>query len=178
MKLIRGLLVLTVTLFLNANLLAQETAGEDPNAAPNAELKNFKNWSVQCVLNEETDSRACVLFHQMMLENGQRLLAFQIADTNTGQQDAPANYVAVITVPLGVHLPSGLRLEVDEAEPVDLVFERCDQAGCYAGTPLSETLKETLRKGKNCQISFNNLEGKTVKATVPLSGFTAGFNAL
>ncbi len=145
---------------------------------PNTELKNFENWSVQCSRNSESGEKACALFTQVTLENGQRLLTLQIRDISRDPNNSGPNYVAIVTVPLGVHLPSGIRMQVDDTKALELIYERCDQGGCYAGTAVGETLSAALKAGKDCIISFNNLEGKTLKATLPLKGYTAGFNAL
>lgn len=69
-------------------------------------------------------------------------------------------------------------MQIDEADPMGMEFERCDQGGCYAGQPMSQELTSALSKGKECKVSFNKLDGKTITATLPLRGFTAGYNSL
>ncbi len=156
--------------------LAQGTGGG--SAEPDSELKNYGNWSVQCVRNEETKSKNCVLFQQLILESGQRLLSMQINKATITTDDTTPDFVVILNTPLGVHLPSGARIQIDKAEPVDLVYERCDRAGCYAGVPVDEGLQTALTKGKACNVTITNLLGKTITGSLSLKGFTDGFATL
>ena len=166
--------LLIVLIGFSTNILAQATDSEQPNA----ELKKFKDWNVQCVRNNETNKKACVLFHQLTLDDGRVLMAFQVQKIAPREETNNATHVAVLTVPLGVHLPSGIRVQVDEGDPLDLIYERCDQGGCYAGITLDEKITTTLKKGTEGIVQFNNLNGDTVSAKISLSGFTAGYNSL
>ena len=176
---LKAILYLCVTLALPVT--AQET-GEQSGTGPaatssNAEVNSYDDWSVQCVSNPDSEARKCVLFQHLKVDSGQRLLTMQVSqlDSVAGQRDAMA---LVVTVPLGVHLPSGMRLQMDGNEIVKLDYERCDQGGCYAGTVLSAELLEAMMQEGNSQIVFNNLTGKSITATLSLRGFTAGFKAV
>ncbi len=158
--------------------LAQDTESNQTEEKPDTELKVFGNWTVQCIGSKQNDGQACALFTQVTLENGQRLLSFQVRQISATREQGSQNFVAIITVPLGVHLPSGMQIRIDDTLPLELGYERCDQGGCYAGTTVGESLSYALKAGKDCVISFSNLKGKTIKATLSLNGFTAGFNAL
>ena len=167
------LVILIVSIMFSLYAHAQETSEQ-----PNVELKKFKSWSVQCVRDDDGLEKVCVLFYQLVAEGGRRALSLQVQEVGNVQPGSEAGYIAVLTVPLGVHLPSGLRVQVDQRDPVDLPYERCDQGGCYAGITMGEAFTEALKKGKECIVLFNNINGKTVRAKIPLDGFTAGYNAL
>ena len=169
----RHLLVVVASMALPLYAQAQEV-----DEQPNVEIKKFKNWSVQCVSGEEEPAKVCVMFYQLITEEGYRVLSIQIQELDDAESEEAPGYIAILTVPLGVHLPSGLRIQVDQRDPVDLSYERCDQGGCYAGTSMGEALTDSLKRGKECVVLFNNLNGNTVRATVSLDGFTAGYNAL
>lgn len=167
-----------ILLAISFPIQAQETAADgEENLQPNAEIKSFINWNVQCLRNEQTGDNNCTLFQHLNVDSGQRLLTMQVnkLPPREGQTDSQA---IVVTVPLGVHLPSGMRMQVDEGKPLELTYERCDQGGCYAGSILNESLLEALIAGKSNRVTFNNLRGEAITATLSLSGFTAGFRAL
>lgn len=173
--------ILSLCVALAHPVMAQEAgeqSGADPAVAPtNAAVSNYDDWSVQCVSNPDSEGRKCVLFQHLKVDSGQRLLTMQVSQltSDAGQADAMA---LVITVPLGVHLPSGMRLQMDGSETVKLDYERCDQGGCYAGMILSAELLDAMMQGGSSQIVFNNLTGKSITATLSLRGFTAGFKAV
>ncbi len=150
---------------------AQSTAPE-----PTSELRNYQNWSVQCK-RTEAEQKSCALFQRLLLKNGQMLVLFRIEkDVIRNDQEPPVN-IGVFSLPVGVHLPSGLTVQVDENEPAKLVYERCDPVACHAGTVLDESWIRLLKKGEICKVSFNDLSGKTVTVTLSLRGFSAGFNS-
>jgi invasion protein IalB len=72
-----------------------------------------------------------------------------------------------VQVPLGVYLPAGAAVQVDENPPQSLRFKACDRSGCYAQTSLSADFFAQLRKGKQFVLTFKNASKKTI--TVPLS---------
>ncbi len=148
-----------------------------PGALPLPEPQRYTDWTVQCATDAESGAENCVLFQHLTVDTGQRLMTMQVSKLppREGQTESRA---LVVTVPLGVHLPSGMRLQVDDAEAIDLTYERCDQGGCYAGSILDASLLESLMKGNDCRVTFNNLNGKSITATMSLSGFTAGYRAV
>ena len=169
--------ILAVTLIIASGYtLAQEQEQPEPTE-PNAEMLNFENWTVQCVRNDE-DQKNCFLYQPILLRDGQRLLLFRVQkDVEIAGSDEPSD-VAILTVPLGVHLPSGITLQVDEEEPFTLEYERCDQQGCFSGTVIDDALLNSFIGGSNCKVSFNDLSGQTITATLSLLGFTAGYNEM
>ena len=155
-----------------------EPAEEDGgHTAAGQAVTSYEDWSVQCLESTESGEEKCVLFQHLKVESGQRLLTMQVSrlPSQENQQSAMA---LVITVPLGVHLPSGIQLRMDGGTPIELVYERCDQDGCYAGKVLGDSLLEAMMQGDRSQVMFNNLTGKSIAATLSLRGFGEGFRAL
>jgi invasion protein IalB len=171
----------TALMLLTLALPIPVVAQDETNAAPapaSTELKNHQDWSVQCATSPESTDGQCVLFQHLDVESGQRLLTMQVSRLSGGRDDGQEARALVITVPLGVHLPSGMRLQVDDGPPIDLSYERCDQGGCYAGTILNEELLKAMMQGEKSRVRFNNLNGKSITATLSLLGFAEGFRAL
>ena len=155
--------------------IAQEEEAEPTE--PNAELLNFENWTVQCVRAED-DQKNCFLYQPILLRDGQRLLLFRVQRNVAIAGNEEPSDVAILTVPLGVHLPSGITLQVDEEEPITLEYERCDQQGCFSGMVIDDAMLNSFIEGSNCMVSFNDLSGQTITATLSLRGFTAGYNEM
>lgn len=172
-KLIPAGLVLASCLAWPVSVPAQQSEPE-----PDSELRTYQDWSVRCVKSNDGDE-ACVLFQRVtMNDNGGRPVAVMRVQKNVvrSEEEGPVD-IAVVIAPLGVHLPSGLALRVDDGEPVELTFEHCDRRGCYAGMKLTAELRSKLMEGSTCQISFTNLAGETITPSLSLSGFTDGYNS-
>jgi len=141
-------------------------------------ITNFKDWTLQCLPPEGEQPETCAMVQELRVKSGKRLLALQITETGTVvRQDGPS-LVAVFSLPLGVYLPSGVIMEIEGKPPLKLEYERCDRGGCYAGVVLGEILTTALREGVEGKVRFNNLNGRTISATISLKGFTAAYNAL
>ena len=60
-------------------------------------------------------------------------------------------------LPLGLNLPAGAKMQVDDGKMVDLQIQTCEQRGCYANAPISPDLLAAMRSGKQFKVSFQNL---------------------
>jgi len=83
-----------------------------------------------------------------------------------------------VQVPLGLFLPSGLKLNVDDGASEELQLQTCDASGCYAGGQVSETLLAALKRGTTLSILFENLQRQPVTIPVQLAGFTAAYTKI
>lgn len=88
-----------------------------------------------------------------------------------------ADLLMVSRTPLGVELPLGIGLQVDEGQQMAAPYTNCTQAGCRATAPLSPELVNTLKNGNTMKISFG-YRGQRIDAPVSLTGFTAAYNAI
>ena len=80
--------------------------------------------------------------------------------------------------PLGLNLPAGARLQVDDGKPVDLQIQTCENRGCYASTPIAADLLMALRSGKQLKISFQNMGKETLTIPLPLTDFAAAYDKI
>jgi len=86
--------------------------------------------------------------------------------------------VALVQLPLGLNLPVGAKLQVDEGKVVDLQIQTCEQRGCYANLPVAPDLLAALRTGKQLKISFQNLGKETITIPLPLTDFAAAYDKI
>ncbi|MEN8175213.1 MAG: invasion associated locus B family protein [Pseudomonadota bacterium] len=86
--------------------------------------------------------------------------------------------VAVFTLPLGVWLPPGIELKVDEGQAGRVPFDTCTETGCRAGVELDEKILGQMKQGEQLNLTFG--AGARQPATVPVSlqGFTAALSSL
>ena len=136
--------------------------------------QRFKDWMVSCPQAPEGEMTRCFIFQNLAIkENNQPVLSVRV-----GYVRGPEQPAAVLTVPLGVFLPVGMEIKVDEGEPTRLAYQVCNQGGCLAAMPLTDGRLELFKAGSRATVSFQDGRRQPVSVPVSLSGFTAGFEAL
>ena len=134
----------------------------------------FTDWVVACEQPDEDVPELCHIFQNLALkEGGVRVLHVQV-----GFIPNQTHPVAIFTLPLGVALPPGVQMKVDEHEPVNFPIEVCVQDGCRAGLELTPDRLEMMKKGDKANVTFANVQRQGLTVPVSLAGFTAGVNAL
>src|SRR5581483_10017501 len=86
--------------------------------------------------------------------------------------------VALVQLPLGLNLPAGAKLQVDDGKVVDLQIQTCENRGCYANTPVSPELLTALKSGKQLKVAFQNLNKEIITIPMPLADFAAAYEKI
>lgn len=131
-------------------------------------------WRSRC---EETRGKViggCFIYQDLVLrEGGQRVLQFA-----AGYTESTPDPIALISLPLGISLPPGVILKVDDGKATSVMVERCEPTGCRAGLKLDASLMRALRTGRQLNVSFRDAERKPIEVSLSLGGFSAGLDAL
>lgn len=131
-------------------------------------------WIVRCTSASRDAPLECAMEQNAVLtKTGQTVLLVNIRiapDTRTP--------VALLQLPLGLNLPIGAKLQVDEAKTVDLQIQTCENRGCYASTPVTPDLLAALRSGKQLKVSFQNMAKETIAIPMPLGDFSAAYDKI
>jgi invasion protein IalB len=115
----------------------------------------------------EKKMNVCLTHHERLDGNSGRVL-ISAAVRDVEGQDKQA---LMVMVPLGMALPPGAQLKVDENEPVKLQYTLCHVAGCTAEAEATPAIIEQMKKGKQVVVAAINLAGKAIGFPVPLNGF-------
>ena len=136
--------------------------------------QQFRDWTARCETLPDGSKAPCYLVQIVLLkEDNQPLLHMAVRNQSAGEEPA-----AFISLPLGVSLPGGLSLMIDESQPLRLRYERCDRNGCHAPLPLDADLVNRLKGGRWARVSFFDTTRREVSVPVSLLGFTAAFDSL
>ena len=154
--------------------LAPAAAAQEAAAEAGFEDEVYQDWRVRCEEAGEDGPGRCFMFQNLVLREGNR----QLLNLAIGfpQEDGPA--VGILMLPLGIALPPGVQIQIDEGEPVRIQFEHCISAGCRAPFPLEEGLVESMKAGKQAKVTFYDASRRPVELPVSLAGFTAAYEAL
>jgi invasion protein IalB len=177
---------LHVGLVFAASLLGAAGAHADPATPPAnraAQVKainghNFENWTGKCEVSHDAKGKEkglqCFIFQNLVLKSGgQRVLHVAI-----GYLPELKDPVALFTLPLGISLPPGVSLQVDDGEPMRFPVERCETGGCRAGIKLDEQFVKELENGTSAEVIFDDAARQPIKVPLSLKGLTAGLKAL
>ena len=161
----RVLAILTATLLLAAAGLC--------SAAPK-DGQTFGDWAVRCEKPKNAPKETCFIFQNHVTKKDHKpVLRIAVGYLPTKNQP-----VAVITMPLGIALPPGVQIKVDNNEAVRVPVERCEPQGCRAGVILGDKLLAQLKAGQKAEITFDDGARHPITVPVSLKGFTAGLSSL
>jgi invasion protein IalB len=122
------------------------------------------NWSSQCVAADLQSPLSCSMEQRVVLrESG-------------AKEDRKGAFL--IQLPLGLSIRTGVRLKVDDREPLAVDIQTCEAGGCYAGGPMTDGLVESLRGGKMMTLLFNDLQKKEIGIQIDLAGFSAVYDKI
>ena len=136
--------------------------------------QKFRDWTERCETKKDSTESSCFVFQNLLLKKeNKRLLHVAVGYLSDNKQP-----VAFFTLPLGVSLPGGLSLTIDDGKPVRVRYERCDAAGCLAPLALTDTLVKSLKGGRWARVAFFDANRREVSVPVSLLGFTSGLKSL
>jgi invasion protein IalB len=146
-----------------------------PDAAPAAASPSpAPGWAVRCTSASRAAPLECAMEETAVLsKTGQLIVLVNIrvpSDTH-----AP---LATVQLPLGLNLPGGARLQVDDGKTADLLIQTCENRGCYAGAAITPDMLAALKSGKELKLSFQNLAKETITIPMPLTDFATAYDKI
>ncbi len=135
---------------------------------------NHGAWSIVCDQPAGAAGEQCALMQNVIAEDrpeiGLSVVVLKTADKKTR--------VLRVLAPLGVLLPNGLGLYIDEKDMGRTYFLRCFTDGCYAEVILEDSLLNALQAGGMATFIIFQTPEEGIGIPMDLSGFTEGFNNL
>jgi invasion protein IalB len=151
--------------------LANTTA---PAAAQGAVRSVHNDWQVRCDTPPGAQSEQCALIQSVTAEDranvGLTVIVLKTADHKSR--------LMRVVAPLGVLLPSGLGLKIDQADIGRAGFVRCLQNGCIAEVVMDDNLVNKLRSGQTATFIIFQTPEEGIGFPMSLKGFTEGYDKL
>lgn len=133
----------------------------------------YENWTVRC---EKSDGReSCFIFQNLVLQEGGNSILHVAVGYLPGKKDVP---VILVSMPLGISLPPGAAIKIDEHDAVKFAIERCETSGCRGGFKLDNEMLSRFKKGNTATVTFHDGHRQPIEMPLSLIGFSAGINAL
>ncbi|GAB4239569.1 MAG: invasion associated locus B family protein [Methyloligellaceae bacterium] len=113
----------------------------------------------------------CLIHHERLSAVNGRVLVSTAIRTISGQDQK----FLMVLVPLGVALPPGIQVRIDNEKPIPLKYTFCHIGGCTAETIATKEVIEKFKKGNKIDVLAINNVGKTIGFPIPLKGFTKAY---
>ena len=124
-----------------------------PQASADGTQPPASEWISRCASDARQGALECVVEQTAVLQKtGQLVAAVSIRVPADTHQPSLA-----VQIPVGLFLPAGVTLQIDEKKPLNLTLQTCDLKGWYAATPIAAELLAELKAGKKLAVSFQNL---------------------
>jgi invasion protein IalB len=133
-----------------------------------------QGWAARCSSASRESPLECAVEQTAVLQKTGQLIAL----VNIRVPSDTHMPVALVQLPLGINLPGGAKLQVDDGHATDLQIQTCEARGCYAGTPVAPDLLAALKSGKQLKISFQNLAKETITIPLPLADFATAYDKI
>jgi invasion protein IalB len=143
-------------------------------AQPAASQPEPSSWVSRCASATRQSVPECFIEQTVVLTKTGQL----IASVTVRLPPTTNKPVMMIQTPVGLYLPAGVAMQVDEAPPLRLVVQTCDTKGCYAGDQISPQLLETMKAGKRLSVIFQNLEKKDISVQLTLAQFAEAYQRI
>jgi invasion protein IalB len=132
------------------------------------------DWELRCDTPAGATSQQCVIMQYVTAKDRQNVgLSVVVMKT----ADKKSRILRVLA-PLGVLLPRGLGLRIDNTDMGTTGFIRCLPNGCVSEVLMDDQLINQLRNGKQAMFIIFQTPEEGIGVPISLAGFGEGFDAL
>jgi invasion protein IalB len=161
---------LAVSLALLAGVSGQAAAAD----AQGAIKDKHGDWVTRCETPPGAQHEQCAILVSVVDPERPNLILVIIV-LNTA--DRKVRLMRVIA-PLGVLLPPGVSLRIDETDAGRLSFLQCLPNGCIAQLAMDDALIDKLKNGKTATLGIFQTPEQGVGMQAPLAGFKQAYEQL
>jgi invasion protein IalB len=143
-------------------------------AAQGAVKSVHSDWQVRCDTPPGAQGEQCALIQSVTAEDranvGLTVIVLKTADQKS--------QLMRVVAPVGVLLPSGLSLKIDQVDVGKVGFVRCLPNGCIAEVVMDDNLVKQLRAGTTATFIIFQTPEEGIGFPMSLEGFGEGFDKL
>jgi invasion protein IalB len=143
-------------------------------AAQGAVRSVHNDWQVRCDTPPGAQGEQCALIQSVTAEDRANV-GITVIVLKTADQKAR---LMRVVAPMGVLLPSGLGLKIDNTDVGRAGFVRCLPNGCVAEVVMDDNLLRQLRTGQTATFIIFQTPEEGIGFPMSLKGFGEGFDKL
>lgn len=134
----------------------------------------FGDWQVRCETPAGARNEQCAIVQNVAAEDRPNItLVIMVFKTADGK-----SRLLRVIAPLGILLPAGLGLKIDQTDIGRAGFVRCLSTGCVADITMEDSLIDQFRKGASATFILFQTPEEGIGIPVALNGFGPGFDSL
>ncbi|MDB5511556.1 MAG: invasion-associated locus family protein [Enterovirga sp.] len=145
-----------------------------PAGAQGVVKNTHGDWQLRCETPAGAKTEQCALVQNVAAEDRPNVTLLVIVLKTA---DAKSRLLRVVA-PLGVLLPAGLGLKIDQTDVGRAGFVRCLTTGCVAEVVMEDNLLNQLKTGKTATFIVFQTPEEGVGIPVSLEGFAPAFDSL
>jgi hypothetical protein len=162
------------TLALALLALGALSVGADRAAAQGTPKGKFGDWDMRCETPAGANREQCAIIQSVAADDKPNVnLVVIVLKTADGK-----SRLLRVIAPLGVLLPAGLGLKIDETDVGRAGFVRCLPSGCVAEVVMEDRLIEQMAAGQTATFIIFNTPEEGIGIPLALGGFRDGFGKL
>jgi invasion protein IalB len=132
----------------------------------------YSPWTKFCLKGQEANAQqVCFTGKDGRVESGMPVIAAVLIEP-----EGDAKKVLRVTLPLGMQLPQGTRVIVDQGQPMNAPYIICFTNGCMADYEASAELIGKLKKGQGLVVQGINSQGQPISLVLPLTDFGKAYD--
>jgi invasion protein IalB len=133
----------------------------------------YSPWTKFCLKGQETNAQqVCFTGKDGRVESGMPVVAAVLIEP----EGSDSKKVLRVTLPLGMQLPQGTRVIVDQGQPMNAPYVICFTNGCMADYEASGELIGKLKKGQGLVVQGMNSQGQPISLVLPLNDFGKAYD--
>ncbi len=134
----------------------------------------FGDWEIRCETPAGASAEQCALIQSVVAEDKNNVnLVVIVLRTSDGK-----SRLLRVIAPLGVLLPNGLGLKIDQTDIGRAGFVKCLPTGCVAEVVMDDKLIEQMKTGKTATFIIHQVPEEGIGLPLTLNGFKEGFAKL
>lgn len=155
--------------------VGRAAAADSADSGGLGQLKGkYGDWELRCETPAGSPKEQCALLQSLAAEDRPNVNLMVITLKTADKK----NRLLRINAPLGVLLPNGLGLQIDQTDIGRAGFVRCLPTGCVAEVIMDDKLLDQLRNGKTATFIIYQTPEEGIGIPMSLPGFGQGFDAL
>lgn len=170
-----GALFLGIKSLVVVVAIAVVALGPPSQANAQAAVKAVHNdWQVRCDTPPGAQSEQCTLVQSVTAEDRPNVSLTVVVLKTADQKSRLLRVVA----PMGVLLPAGLHLKIDQTDVGKAGFVRCLPSGCVAEVVMDDNLINRLRTGETATFIIFQIPDEGIGFPISLKGFAEAYDEL
>jgi invasion protein IalB len=127
-------------------------------------------WVKLCSTDPQSKKDICQTSRDLRAETGQTLASVALREEKGGRR------VLIMAIPPGMQIQPGVRVVIDQQQPIGAKFSVCFPNVCLAETDATDALIATMKKGTALNLQALNVQARGVVFPFALAGFGKAYD--